>query len=118
MCWQKRNDIVIRKFLKRALHMPEDTPIAAFRDGGPGVAFFNSNILLLKKGLIEGFSASADERVVRIALALSGSEIPTFKAVKEEQGKHHKERLYNNIDNRGLAEVAGRKNLICYTGAR
>ncbi len=101
----ERFDKEIRTFLKKALHLPHDTPNAAFyanvRDGGLGVLRFTVLVPALRKGAFERLSTSYDWRVARIAEALL-TPVPSFKELREAAAKRHKDTLYASADGRGL----------------
>lgn len=107
----ERYDLEMRRFLKKALHLPGDTPIAAFytkvRDGGLGVFSFSSGTPILKQGLLERLGASTDQRVANIAADLLNPQATPSKTARDQESKRHRNRLYGSIDGRGLAEAPG-----------
>ena len=107
----ERMDCEIRKFVKKALHLPKDTPNAGFYtrvcEGGLGVPRFTVLIPALKRGALERLSKSHDERVARIAEAMLLTPSLTSKELHEYANRTHKEHLYASADGRGLSEAEG-----------
>ena len=107
----ERMDCEVRKFVKKALHLPKDTPNAGFYtrvcEGGLGVPRFAVLIPALKRGALERLSKSHDERVARIAEALLLTPSLTSKELRKNANKAHKQQLYASADGRGLSEVEG-----------
>ena len=101
-------DMNIRRFVRKALHLPKDTPNAAlYADrsaGGLGVPKFSNLISILKRGAVERLSRSQDPRVARIAEALLSSELSgaTAKDLKKGFALATKSSLYASADGRGL----------------
>ncbi|MPC95384.1 Retrovirus-related Pol polyprotein from type-1 retrotransposable element R2 [Portunus trituberculatus] len=102
----QRFDREIRSFLKKALHLPKDTPNAAFyarvRDEGLEVSRFSSLIIILRRGALERLSKGLDQRVARVAEALLQTPSLTAKELKDQMIKQHQEQLYASADGRGL----------------
>lgn len=103
-----RSDLEVSKFIKNVIHLPHNTPIAAFYtkvcDRGTGVPSFTrtSVVLALKRGITEMLSALADAPVARIAerfLQISG---PFSKDLKKSATGMYKTKLYATVDGRGL----------------
>ena len=104
----KRYDREVRTFVRKALHLPKDTPNAGLytkvSDGGLGIPEFSVIVPALKRGALERLSRSADERVAGIAGALLLSD-PVRTPAKEQRRLaclRNKESLYASADGRGL----------------
>ena len=94
--------------LKKALHLPHDTPNAGLyskvNDGGLGVPPFFSMVPALYRGCIERLSRSSDSRVARIAEALFQSDPIriTAKERRKQAAITAKQQWYASVDGRGL----------------
>ena len=64
-----------------------------------------SMVPVLKRGIIERLSDSADTRVAAIAKILFGTPELTSGQMKEAERLSQRDRLYNSIDGRGLSEA-------------
>ena len=102
-----RFDQEIKRFLKKALHLPKDTPNAGLYtkvcEGGLGVPKFTDLIPVLRQGCIERLSKASDIRVAGIAEALLGAFPLTAKKQKKRMYLQHKTKLYTSADGRGLS---------------
>lgn len=105
----ERMDCEVRKFIKKALHLPKDTPNAALYtktcEGGLGVPRLTAIIPALKRGALERLHKSHDERVAKIAEVLLQTPSLTSKEQKEASALQHKNKLYASVDGRGLSEA-------------
>ena len=104
----QRLDLEIRKFIKKALHLPKDTSNAALYtkvgDGGLGVPRFITLVPGLKRGLLERLRKSPDASVAKIAESWLAPNTPSAKDLFKAANLHHREQLYKTIDGRGLSE--------------
>ena len=107
----QRMDCEVRKFVKKALHLPKDTPNAGIYtrtcEGGLGVPRLTVLIPALKRGALERLCKSHDNRVARIAEALLQTPSLTSKELREQSNIAHKQQLYASADGRGLSEADG-----------
>ena len=105
----QRLDLEIRKFNKKALHLPKDTSNAALYtkvgDGGLGVPRFTTLVPALKRGLLERLSNSPDASVARIAGSWIAPNTQSAKDLFKAANLHHREQLYATIDGRGMSEA-------------
>ncbi|MPC84947.1 Retrovirus-related Pol polyprotein from type-2 retrotransposable element R2DM [Portunus trituberculatus] len=104
----ERYDAEIRKFIKKALHLPQDTPNAAIYaktcDGGLGVPRLTALMPLLRRGALERSSKCHDPRVARIAEAiLLNTPGLNSKEQKEANALNTRNALYASADGRGLS---------------
>ena len=105
----QRLDLEIRKFLKKALHLPKDTPNAGLYtkvgDGGLGVPRFITLVPGLKRGLLERLSKSPDASVAKIAKSWIAPNTTSAKDLFKTANLHHRTQLYATIDGRGMTEA-------------
>ena len=104
----QRLDLEVRKFTRKALHLPKDTSNAALYtkvgDGGLGVPRLTTLVPGLKRGLLERLSKSPDASVARIAKSWLAPNTMCAKDIYKAANQHHREQLYGTIDGRGLSE--------------
>ena len=95
--------------MKKALHLPKDTPNAAFYtqvgDGGLGVSRFTTLVPGLKQGLLERLCKSPDASVARIAESWTAPNTISAKDLLKAANVHHRTQLFATIDGRGLSEA-------------
>ncbi len=103
----KRMDLEMRKFLRKALHLPGDTPVPFFyasaKDGGLGVYCFTTSIPLLKDAARARLANSTDP-LVRHA-TVEAAPLPTVPT-KSLTKKRWAQRLHQSVDGAGLSEAA------------
>ena len=114
-----RFDREVRTFVRKALHLPKDTPNAGLytkvSDGGLGIPRFSVEVPALKRGALERLSKSSDTRVAGIAEAMLLSD-PVQTPSKERRRVaclRHKEEWYASVDGRGLKGTDSNPN--CHT---
>ena len=102
-------DCEVRKFVKKVLHLPKDTPNTGFNtriyEGGLGVPRLTVLIPALKRGALERLSKSHDNRVAKIVEAMLLTPSLTAKELRDAANRAHKEQLYAFADGRGLSEA-------------
>ena len=72
----------VRRFIRRAIHLPKDTPVADFHsllcDDGLGVPSFLTKIPVPRRGLEERLVRSLDQRVAKAEAAqIPANAIPS-----------------------------------------
>ncbi|MPC49623.1 Retrovirus-related Pol polyprotein from type-1 retrotransposable element R2 [Portunus trituberculatus] len=104
----RRFDNEVKKFVRKAFHLPKDTPNVALHaktgHGGLGVPTFLSRVPAQKRGCLERLSNSTNARVAMIAGALLGN--PPCPSAKEQLKDHSntmRDALYATADGRGLS---------------
>ncbi len=106
----RRFDLEMRKFLRRALHLPGDTPVPFFHasagDGGLGVFSFTTGIPLLKDAARARLANSLDP-LVRHAVAeeVPSPQQPTINRTRQMK-RRWAQSLHQSIDGAGLSEAA------------
>ena len=104
----ERFDREIRTFVRKAIHLPKDTPNAGLytkvSDGGLGVPRFSVEVPALRRGALERLSRTSDNRVARIAEALLLSDPIQTPAKERRRLAHtkHRDDFYASADGRGL----------------
>ena len=105
----QRLDLEVRKFVKKALHLPKDTTNAAIYtkvgDGGIGVPRFTTLVPILKRGLIERLCKSPDASVSNIATRWIAPNTASAKDLHKAADANHREQLYATVDGRGMSEI-------------
>ena len=104
----QRFDLEIRKFVKKALHLPRDTTNAAIYtkvgDGGIGVPRFTTLVPILKRGLVERLGKSPDASVAKVAGGWIAPNTSSAKDLQKAANLHHRSQLYATVDGRGMTE--------------
>ena len=105
----QRLDLAVRKFVKKALHLPKDTTNAAIYtkvgEGGIGVQRFTTLVPILKRGLLERLSNSPDASVAKIATGWIAPNTLSAKDLHKAANTNHRRQLYASIDGRGMSEI-------------
>ncbi|MCP3679146.1 MAG: reverse transcriptase family protein [Gammaproteobacteria bacterium] len=106
----QRLDREMRKFLRRALHLPGDTPVSFFHasagDGGLGVFSHTTGIPLLKDAVRARLTNSPDP-LVRHAVAEEAPPPQQPTITRSRQVKRRwAQSLHQTIDGAGLSEAA------------
>ena len=108
-----RMDKDIRKFARRALHLPGDTPLGAFhtsiKEGGLGITNITTETQARKSNLLNRLVNSTDALVRAVAGVVSQRNPRYFRPTQNNNNNNinfHRDRLYQSNDGAGLRDVS------------
>ena len=107
----KRLDVESRRFVRKALHLPGDTPVGYFHaravDGGLGITAFTTRLPRLREDLMARLRGAADPSVGRAVDTVCSrtEEHSSASARRKKESEQWKASLLSSVDGRGLRGI-------------